>query len=88
MSGSLLRGNQLFASIIIAAVILMLIIPGIASGQDNNGQDSTPVIEVEITEEGNGFFQDIGVFFWVLIVLLILIIILIVFLLGRSRSGV
>ncbi len=84
MPASLSRGNLLFVTIIMVAVILLLLIPGVASGQDNNEEEPIPEIEIEITEEGNGFFQDMGTFFWILAGLLLIIILLLVFLVGRS----
>lgn len=92
MPASLSRGNLLFVTIIMGAVILLLLIPGVASGQDNNEEEPVPEIEpipdpeieIEITEEGNGFFQDMGTFFWILAGLLLIIILLLVFLVGRS----
>ncbi len=86
MPASLLRGNLHFTTIIIVAVILLLLIPGIALGQDNNQEVPSTEIEIEIIDGGNGFFEGISTFVWVLGVVLLVIILLLVFLVGRSGN--
>ena len=86
MSTSLLRGNLRFASIIIVAVILLLLIPGIALGQDNNQEVPSTEVEIEITDGGSGFFEEISTFVWILGILLLVVIILLVFFVGRSGN--
>ncbi len=87
MSASLLRGNLRFTAIIIVALILLMLIPGIALGQDDDPLPEVPDVEIQITEEGSGFFE--GTTIWILGILLLVVIILLVFLVGRSgsRSG-
>lgn len=81
MSASFLRGNLHFTAIIIVALMLLMLIPGIALGQDNNDND-----QEEPIDEGNGFFENISTFVWILGGTLLVIIILLVFLVGRSRG--
>ena len=85
MSVSLLRGNLRFTAIIIVAVILLMLIPGIALGQDEDPIPEVPQVEIQITDESTGLFES-NTFFWILGILLIMVIILLVFLVGRSRG--
>lgn len=83
MYTSLLRGNLRLTAIIIVALMLLMLIPGIALGQDEEPID-VPEVEIQITEEGSGFFE--GSTIWILGILLLVVIILLVFLVGRSGN--
>jgi len=87
MYASLSRGNLRFTAIIMVALILLLLIPGIALGQDEDPVVEVPEVldvNVQINEEGSGFFE--GNTIWILAILLIVVVILLVFLVGRSGS--
>lgn len=84
MYASLSRGNLRFTAIIMVALILLLLIPGIALGQDEDPVIEVPEVNVQINEEGSGLFE--GNTIWILAILLIVVVILLVFLVGRSGS--
>ncbi len=86
MSNPLINYRLMKKIAIVTLIVILLIIPGLVSGQDDD-EDPIPDIEIQITEEGEGFFDNVSTFFWIMVVLLLLIILLLVFLVGRSRGG-
>ena len=86
MTAPLLNYKLLKKAVIILLIMFLLLIPGLVSGQDND-EVEIPEIEIQITEEDNGFFDTASTFFWILVGLLLIIILLLVFLVGRSRGG-
>jgi hypothetical protein len=76
-------------SVVVLLVVMLLMIPGLAAGQNESDEDPIPeiIIEIDGGENGQGLFDTTSIYFWILIVLLLLVIILLVFLVGRSRGG-
>ncbi len=81
--------RQLRKSVVVLLIVIMLLIPGLVTGQDEGEGDQVPVVNVEIDsgESSEGVFNTSSPYFWILAASVLVIVLLLVFLIGRSGNS-